>query len=85
MEAVRTCDCLRFAHEPGCPQRPERLLMTEQPAATLTGEAVEHITAIGYSAADMLYTARCSCGTDRRFLTWALTLGWRDSHPQQAR
>lgn len=82
-----------------CQERPDRPLMTEQPAATLSREALilarhelqrppgsaEHITAIGYSAADLLYTARCSCGIDRRFLTWALTLGWRDSHPQQAR
>lgn len=39
-----------------------------------------HITAVGYDPADTLYTARCSCGTDRRFLAWKLVLAWRDSH-----
>ncbi len=40
----------------------------------------EHVTAVGYDPADTLYTARCSRGTDRRFLSWELTLEWRDSH-----
>lgn len=39
-----------------------------------------HATTIGHEPLDLLYFGRCTCGAGRWFLTWELTLAWRDTH-----